>query len=744
MTAQILNPIWQNPGKYTGIAYSADGKLISASVGQDLQILNAAGNVITSFTTIDPFEGGHELLAFSLDSKWLAAMEFSVDVSIIDEQIPTSAGIIRDANTLAILRCRTRDLGNGPASYLAFSPDGLSVLSTASDVAPESFGTVIAGQTTRTFEVLDATTGNLRWGQTGPVTPPGNVPGPMPAVYSPTDQRVAYATSDKSGVMIVDAMTGVPVFTGPSGVTLPTPVAVTALAFSPDGRWLVAGCVDSSVHVFDTGLDASPNANWPVTLLGGGTDGITSVTASADSRWVAAINSDFFGIYSLPEATPRFTPPVQLNLANRQLTYSPTLRHVIATEPIPGIRSAPPPTTPVPLAVIDAFTGAVVATSADPVSGAALSPDGTAIACVTGGGVGLLDLGPVLRTGVEVAHYPNPANVVPYAADTALIGVAVSPLDAPPLVAVADSSPAVRVINAQTGDMVADLQPLRGVITAVSFARQGQAVVTAASTGLHLSSFAGGSADWDLDTIGAVNALALIAGTDGESLAVAVDKAAQLRSTAAGELVWSASHPQTVTHIAASADGKFVVTGCQDGITRILDTAKGATIFSGPAGGGKITAVRFAPTGTVLAWANEDGTVHLVNAASLTQNGQLARDFPCRVLAFSSDATMLGVADDTNTVTVYDLTDLTAPAPLPHPPPFTSPITALGFSPADSHLAVATGDTTVTLHDPRTGTAVQRLVHPQPVRQFAFNTTGTYLATICDDQTTRTWRMVFE
>jgi hypothetical protein len=61
-------------------------------------------------------------------------------------------------------------------------------------------------------------------------------------------------------------------------------------------------------------------------------------------------------------------------------------------------------------------------------------------------------------------------------------------------VAVANSSPAVRVINALTGDLVADLQPLQGVITAVSFARQGQAVVTAPSSGLHLSSLSAGAA----------------------------------------------------------------------------------------------------------------------------------------------------------------------------------------------------------------------------------------------------------
>jgi WD40 repeat protein len=143
-----------------------------------------------------------------------------------------------------------------------------------------------------------------------------------------------------------------------------------------------------------------------------------------------------------------------------------------------------------------------------------------------------------------------------------------------------------------------------------------------------------------------------------------------------------------------------------------------------------------------LAWANQDNTVHLLNAADPTESGQVAGNFPYRLLAFSGDADLLGVADDTNTITVYDLTDLSAPEPLPHPMPFTNPITAFAFNPA--HLAVATGDTTVAVHDRRTGVAAQRLVHPQPLRQLAFNTTGTYLATIGDDQTTRTWRMVFE
>jgi WD40 repeat protein len=238
----------------------------------------------------------------------------------------------------------------------------------------------------------------------------------------------------------------------------------------------------------------------------------------------------------------------------------------------------------------------------------------------------------------------------------------------------------------------------------------------------------------------------LVAAANPEALAVAADTAAQLRSTNAGELIWSATHPHTVTHIAASADGKFVATSCLDRITRILDATTGQVqppIFASPAGGGKVTAVLFAPTGTLLAWANDDGTVHLVDPADTTRNAQLTGTVSRRLLAFSTDASMLAVADETNSVTVYDLTNLSNPAPLPQPPPFTNPITALAFSPADSQLAVATGDTAVTVHDPRTGTTLQRLVHPQPVQEFAFNTTGTYLATICDDQTTRTWRMVF-
>jgi WD40 repeat protein len=743
VTAQILNPVWQRPGIYTGVDYSADGKFISTSVVQDLLILNAGDDAVASVTIDDPFWRGLGLPTFSPDSKWLAAVKFSVDVSSISgEQFSTSTVIIRDAKTLAIQRCQSGNLGNGPASFLAFSPDGSSILSTISNVATEDFGSAI---TARTFAILDTATGDRRWELTVPVTPPGTVLGPMPAVYSPTSQQIAYATPDKNGLLIVDAMTGAPVFAGPAGVTIATPAAVSTLAYSPDGRWLIAGCLDSSIHVFDPVVGTSPNAKWPITLPGGGTDGITSVAVSADSRWVAAINSNFFGIYSLPDATPRFSPPLPLNLANRQLVYSPNLHHVIATALFPGISGLQPLKADAPLAVIDAFTGAVLATNADPVSEAALSPDGTSIACTTAGSVELLDLRPLLAMGVVLAQYPNAANTVPYPAGTALTGVVVSPADSPPLIAVADTSPAVRVVNAETGLLVAGPRPVQGVINAVTFARQGQAVVTAASTGLHLFVLGGGSADWDLGTIGAVKALTLIAATVGESLAVAVDKTAQLRGTATGAMVWSTNHPQTVTRIAGSTDGRFVATGCQDRITRILDAATGATVFTGPVGNGRVTAVAFAPTSSLMASANEDGTVLLINPANLTQNGQLPRNnFPCRLLAFSGDGTMLGVADDANTVTVYDLTDLTAPKPLPQPPPFTAPITALGFDPAGPRLAVATGETTVAVHDARTGIAVQRLVHPQPARQFAFNVTGTYLATICDDQTTRTWRMAFE
>jgi len=581
------------------------------------------------------------------------------------------------------VRILNLDTGDERCRLNADSPGNTSALT----FSPDGRSVALAADLTLVF---DAASGAQRWRT--------NL-GAAAVAWSPGSESVAVGYQNGVSVHFAND--------GSQRMLVPSPSAVDALVYSQDGSRIVAGCADGTIFVFDA---TSGVQLWSAQV---GASRVVSVAISDDQRWVAVMSGDkVVGVYDLTtRGTPRY-PPVACSTTGNVLFSGPTLRHIIASG---GLRSD----------VIDARTGHVINTYAG--VSCFIPPDGGAIA--------------VADSGVQrVERYDLGVLISERDLGTSLALIAMSPAGAP-LVAVTDTTPgagaSVTVIDAANGNRLAN-KPVPGQINGVTFADASQAVVTASPTGVRLFSVVG-DRSWTLDTttIGEVKALAS-AGPAGEMIAIAAGKTAQLLSSADGQSRWTHTQLQTVTRIAASRDGKWIATGCADRITRILDAQSGAEIFTSVAGGGAVSEVAFQPNTSLLGSSNLDTQVLLINAANPTQRGQLTRHFPCRHIAFSFDTTMLAVADDNNTVAIYDITTVSSPQLL-YEFGFAAPITALAFNPADNSIAAAIGAKSVVVHDPRSGIELTRILHPQPVRQFSFSADGALIATASDDGTVRVW-----
>ncbi|MFM8420640.1 MAG: M56 family metallopeptidase [Verrucomicrobiota bacterium] len=95
------------------------------------------------------------------------------------------------------------------------------------------------------------------------------------AAFSPQGNLLAFGDFD-GVVRVLDVATGKRVLE-----LAPFPKLVNSMAFTPDGRRLVVGGFDESVHVVEVPLGRILHSR----ALG---EGVTSVAASADGRWVAA------------------------------------------------------------------------------------------------------------------------------------------------------------------------------------------------------------------------------------------------------------------------------------------------------------------------------------------------------------------------------------------------------------------------------------------------------------------------
>jgi WD40 repeat protein len=193
-------------------------------------------------------------------------------------------------------------------------------------------------------------------------------------------------------------------------------------------------------------------------------------------------------------------------------------------------------------------------------------------------------------------------------------------------------------------------------------------------------------------------------------------RAAQ-NSSSQPQLFIQLGHSQIVTSVAASGDGRFILTGSFDRTARLWDAATGAElkVFTGHTD--DVTALAFSPDSRLALTASKDNTARLWDLATGAQIGLLTtRTRESRKgitsVAFSPDgrSVLLGCWD-TNAY-LWDVQTAKLIKTFAGAMRFTGFVSSLAFSPDGQKILLGTGDDVSRLLDATTGQELQRFPAP--------------------------------
>ncbi|HEV7647668.1 MAG TPA: hypothetical protein VGP26_05875 [Actinophytocola sp.] len=521
-------------------------------------------------------------------------------------------------------------------------------------------------------------------------------------------------TGDRPGVAVLDGRTGEHL------TTLPHPAGpILQVAFRDGDGEIVAVTDNGYVWVIETGTWRTVHETQLEGLehiaLGGMEDLHSPVAFSPDGGRVAVRDGSTVAVYDVLDGRRHFTPlPMPLPARNTSVHFSPDGRHIAANHLVDQ-QSARGVT------VLDAATGeTVLADGADKVLVVAFSPDGTSLAAggmVAGGNFGFVRV-------YDLGHRP-----VLCGHSATVTRVAVSSSGAR-LVVTASADRKAGVFHADSGGRLLE-QMHPGPVPAVAVQADGTGFLTGcADGGARLFDTVSGRPRWQVDHDRSVDAVAL---ADGVAATASADKTARVIDLTTGAERSRHAHPGAVTHVALSADGAWVATGCADRATRIFATGADAEPLlyqhDGP-----VRALSF--SGTLLVVAASE-FVLVVDAATGQSHAELGHPRQVSAAVLSPDGRLLATGGVEGILRVYDLT--ATPPTLVAQRGFGAAVTALAMNPLDRRLAVALDDPAVRMVDPDNGAELYRLVHPSPVLDLAFSGDGELIATAGGDAAARVY-----
>ncbi|MET7479080.1 WD40 repeat domain-containing protein [Streptomyces sp. NPDC005648] len=226
---------------------------------------------------------------------------------------------------------------------------------------------------------------------------------------------------------------------------------------------------------------------------------------------------------------------------------------------------------------------------------------------------------------------------------------------------------------------------------------------------------------------------------DGGHIAVGSGHDLSVRRTDDGQSVKTLTgHTAVVNDLRWSPDGRRLASCADDNTVRIwgaLDSDEQRTLFTGHE---TVEAVAWSPDGTRLAVAGRDHRATVLDAATGADLGQYGEhsQWVC-ALAWSPTGTMLATGSDDHTAQIWDVSDRRL---LHRLKGHQSWVDAVAWSPDGALLATSSGDWTIRVWDTATG-GLQHLLkgHEARVRGLAWSPDGSRIATGSDDHTVRLW-----
>lgn len=303
-------------------------------------------------------------------------------------------------------------------------------------------------------------------------------------------------------------------------------------------------------------------------------------------------------------------------------------------------------------------------------------------------------------------------------------------------IATASQDHTARVWETSSGRQVTRMNH-QGSVTAIVFAPDGRYLATSSAdrtvgvweteSGYQLTCLPQKDVDYrDGDSIGNI-AFA----PDGRFLSTASENG----SAGMWEIITDRlTHKRRVSAIAFSSDGRFLATGSEDGTAGIWEVKSGYRHLHLSCGS-KVWAVAFSPDGRFLATGSGDGMVRLWETAAGHEILRMAHKRSVNDLAFSPDGKYLATAGDDKTAQVWETASGRLLFSLPH----SDTVNAVAFSPDGRYLATASSDTNACVWEAATGRQVAYLPHRLIVNKVVFSPDGHYLATASWDHTAKIW-----
>ncbi len=365
-----------------------------------------------------------------------------------------------------------------------------------------------------------------------------------------------------------------------------------------------------------------------------------------------------------------------------------------------------------------------------PVTGAAISPDGSRVVTVSGPPPG--QLGPIQARLFDVAGQ----RLVSLLPERGITSAGFSPDGS--LVATTSADRTSRLWRADSGTLVWVLPQPDGQVLDASFSSDGKRIVTAGK---------GATADvWDVAT--GVRQLVLVGPSnfiktasfspDGRFVLLAsLDYTARIYAAESSlQVAVLAGHSDGVLSASFSPDGGSVVTTSSDGTARLWNPSTTDQLRLLGTHGGAVNAASFSKDGRLAVSAGSDGTARVWSIARRMQLRSFHHDAPVNDAAFSPDGTIVATASDDGTAGLWSLATGAEVQTLDH----SGPVRRVTFSQDGRLVATASDDGTVRIWLVATGAMLQSLSQGSPATSVQFAYDGRSVATAGEDGVVRLWR----
>jgi len=491
------------------------------------------------------------------------------------------------------------------------------------------------------------------------------------------------------------------------------------VAFSPDGRFLVAGGFEGAAAVYDL------QTGQKVTTLSGHRTTVFSCAFSPDGQRIVTASFDGTARVWEKNGTNVLVLPHSAHVTDA--AFSPDGRMIATAALCDGLK------------LWDARSGNALPEQIDlgqSVTALTFSPDGGQLACATGPFVFDNDADAI----VHVISLGNRQRRSFLAHRSMIARVRFSPDGSRLATASLDGN--ARVWDTATGRLVLQLEAVFQGDTArgVAFSPDGKWLAVCGAGG-HV----GGARIFEVQTGRLVRSLdghsigvtGVAFSPDGTRLAtMSYDKTARIWSTEAQpEFLSLEGHDQPVWTIAFSRDGRRLASGSFDHTARVWDTET-ASLLTTVNVGFPVISLAFSPEGGRLVTVATNHTAKVWNAANgqeiLTLHGHSGTVMS---VAWSQDGRRILTGSKDGTARLWEARTGVLERTIPG---HTHWVLGVAFSPDSRYFATGSGDNTARVWETETGRSLTMLRgHGDWVQQVVFSPDGQYVATGCEDQFAR-------